>query len=143
MAPVFFGVDVETAGPSLERHGLVAIGVAAVQGRQLLMRHRWVIQETCWELLNTPPGEPGTKSFDQATLRRFWHRNPGLLERLLHEGPVVPLHVACFGLSQTLGWFQEKYGARNVVVVTDTVSFDLPVLYAAMDRCGVNTIGTV
>ena len=129
--------DVETTGPSLERHFMPALGLAIValgdarNGTEpvLLASHKWFIK---------PPDS--RRQWDEATLRDFWLRSKTrpLYERVcaqLLSPSAVDARTAMREFVD-LCRHAAKHMSRDATVLSDTSGFDFSWLYYYMSHYG-------
>lgn len=116
----FVCVDVETSGPRVSQHGILAIGIAVFAGSG---------SPTCIASYCYPAHLEQGKSFDPVTQRYFWDRHSHLLERLRKEAE--PLRDAVGRFLEVLDYYDDNY---NVTLVLDNPAFDCAFLNDAVDR---------
>jgi hypothetical protein len=106
MRKVIFSIDIETSGPLVTEHQIIAIGYYVNDGQMVANPQRLVIS--------------GPYTYDEHTWEGFWSKHPELLEEFAKSRQYTPLG-AMQRLVHDLDTLDIEY---DVMIVSDNASFD-------------------
>lgn len=115
---VYACVDVETSGPMVSKHGILAVGMAVSFPSGMMETYCFPVEL-----------EAG-KCFDPTTRANFWNPHSELLEALKLRAE--PIQIALGRFLNTLDYYDRNF---NVTLVLDNPGFDCAFLNDAIDRC--------
>jgi len=114
---VLLSVDIETSGPSVRSHGILALGLA-------VYHPNGQVHSFCF-----PAQLEDGKKYDEITKANFWDQHADLLHDL--QSKAEPLSIALKKFVNVLDFYDERY---YVTIVLDHPVFDCAFINEAMDR---------